>query len=317
MRTIAHRVFHALAVVALLLGGAQLKLSLAQSVTYAPNPATAPSPIAAPNPATAPTSATAPNPIVAPQPTSAQSATAAQNPTPAPSAQAAPASMWLVITEISVKPEMMAEYQNFVKNTTNPALKKAGVKWREVWQNTSDAFGFVLVSQFDKFADFDGPSPLEKALGSQGFAEWTAKAGTLVKSVRRYIVRTRPDLSAMSKPYTTPKLAVVTSFHVAVNRNQDFENYVKNDYLPVMNKAGATYLVSQNIFGGDANEYVALTLRDSFAELDKGPITIQVLGAEGAQTLMQKMPAGTVTHIERSIVRFVPELSIIPAEMPK
>jgi len=198
-------------------------------------------------------------------------------------------------------------------------LKKGGVKWRNVWQSTNyagDAFEFVIVTPFDKFADFDGPSPMEKALGSQGFADWSAKAGSLVKGVHRYIVRTRPDLSVMSKA-SAPKLAVVSSVHVAVGRNQDFENYTKNDFLPVMAKGGATYLVSQTIFGGDANEYVTLTMRDSFAEIDKGPVPIQVLGMEEAQKLFQKLPAGTVTLIERSIVKFVPELSIMPTDMAK
>ena len=80
-----------------------------------------------------------------------------------------------------------------------------------------------------------------------------------------------------------------------------------------MKQAGVTYLVSQTIFGGDGNEYVTLTMRDSFADLDKGPVLIQALGAEAAEKLVQKMPAGTVVHLERSIARFVPDLSIMPA----
>jgi hypothetical protein len=240
----------------------------------------------------------------------------AQTPTTPPPAM--PPSQWLVITQISVKPEMMGEFQNFMKTTTNPALKKGGLKWREVWQSTNyagDAFEFVIVAPFDKFAEFDAPSPLEKALGSQGFADWTAKASSFVKTVQRYIVRTRPDLSVMSKAYA-PKLAVVSSVRVANGRNQEFENYIKNDFAPVYAKAGTTYLVSQTIFGGDANEYVTLTMRDSFTDLDKGPIVTQVLGAEGAQKLFAKLPAGVVTHMDRTIMRLVPELSIMP-EMPK
>jgi hypothetical protein len=109
-----------------------------------------------------------------------------------------------------------------------------------------------------------------------------------------------------------PKMAVVTFVHVAPNRNNDFENYLKNDFVPVMRQAGVNYLVSQTIFGGNGNEYIALTMRDSFADLDKGPVHVQVLGQEGAQKLMQKMPAGAVMNLERSIARFVPELSIMP-----
>ena len=83
----------------------------------------------------------------------------AQNPTPTP--QTAPAPEFLSITVVSVKPEMMMEFQNFMKNTTNPALKKGGLKWREVWQSTGaagDAFEYVLVTPVAKLADFDGPS---------------------------------------------------------------------------------------------------------------------------------------------------------------
>ena len=238
----------------------------------------------------------------------------AQNPTPTP--QAAPTPEFLSITFVSVKPEMMLEFQNFMKNTTNPALKKGGIKWREVWQSTNaagDAFEFVLVTPVAKLADFDGPGALEKGLGPQGLPAWQTKAGSLVNSVRRFIIRTRPDLSFATQRTGAPKLVVVHSVHVAPNRNADYENYLKNDFVPVMKQAGVTYLVSQTIFGGNANEYITLTMRDGFADLDKGPVLIQALGPEAAQKLTLKMPAGTVAHVERSIARFVPELSIMPA----
>ena len=235
--------------------------------------------------------------------------------TPNPASQAAPTPEFLSVTVVSVKPEMISEFQNFMKNTTNPALKKGGLKWREVWQNTSaagDAFEYVLVTPVGKLAEFDGPGALEKGLGAQGLPAWQAKAGSLVNSVRRFIIRTRPDLSFSAQRTGTPKLAVLHFVHIAPNRNNDYENYLKNDFLPVMKQAGVTYLVSQTIFGGNANEYITLTMRDTFAELDKGPVHVQVLGQEGAQKLTQKMPAGAVVHLERSLTRFVTELSITP-----
>jgi hypothetical protein len=216
---------------------------------------------------------------------------------------------------VSVKPEMMVEFQNFMKNTTNPALKKGGLKWREVWQNTNaagDAFEYVIVAPVGKLAEFDEPGALEKGLGAQGVPAWQAKAGSLVNSVRRLIIRTRPDLSFSPQGTGTPKLAVLHFVHIAPNRNNDYENYLKNDFVPVMKQAGVTYLVSQTIFGGNANEYITLTMRDTFAELDKGPVLIQALGQEGAQKLTQKTPAGAVVHLERSLTKFVTELSIIP-----
>lgn len=239
----------------------------------------------------------------------------AQTPTATPTPTGPPPSQFLSITIVSVKPEMIAEFQTYMKETTNPALKKGGLPWRAVWQSTNaagDGFEYVLVVPVEKFAEFDGPLPIEKGLGAQGFAGWQAKAGSLVTSVRRFIVRPRPDLSFEAKRTGPPKLAVVTAVHVAPGRTMDFENYLKNDYVPVMKQAQVSYHVTQTIFGGDANEYVTLTLRESFADLDKGPVINQVLGPEGAQKLVQKLPAGTVTHIERSITRFMPELSLMP-----
>ncbi len=222
---------------------------------------------------------------------------------------------WLALTVVSVKPEMMGEFQNFMKNQTNPALRKAGVKWRDVWQSTpaaGNAFEFVIVMQMEKFAEFDSPNPLEKALGQSGFAAWMAKAGSFVNSVNRSIVRTRPDLSNQGKLTWPPKLAIVTSTVVAPERLQEFENYVKNDLVPVMKQGQATFLVSQVVFGGQGNEYITLLLRENFAEIDKGPVPVQVLGMEGATKLYQKLPAGVITHVERSFSRYVPELSITP-----
>ena len=181
---------------------------------------------------------------------------------------------------VSVKPEMMVEFQNFMKNTTNPALKKGGLKWREVWQTTGaagDAFEYVLVSPVAKLAEFDGPSALEKGLGPQGLRAWQTKAGALVNSVRRFIIRTRPDLSFAGQRTGAPKLAVVHMVHVAPNRTNEYENFLKADFVPVMKQAGVTYLVSQTIFGGNGNEYITLTMRDSFADLDKGPVHVQAL----------------------------------------
>src|SRR5215216_5589059 len=152
--------------------------------------------------------------------------------TASPTPQAAPPPEFLSITVVSVKPEMMVEFQNFMKNTTNPALKKGGLKWREVWQSTGaagDAFEYVLVTPVTKLADFDGPGALEKGLGPQGLPAWQTKAGSLVNSVRRFIIRTRPDLSFAAQRTGAPKLAVVHFVHVAPNRNADYENFLKND----------------------------------------------------------------------------------------
>lgn len=242
------------------------------------------------------------------QTTTANSQTAAQPAVPR---------QLLSVSEVSVKPEMMAEFQRFMTSETNPALRKAGVKWRDVWQRTDAAgspFEFIIVMPVDNFAQFEGGGPLEKALGREGAAAWREKAGRYVTSVRRYLIQTRPDLSHEGKREGPPKLAVVSQISVAPGRGQEWASFTMNDFMPVFRKAGATYLVAQTLFGDDVNEFITLTLRDSFADIDKGPVPVQTLGAEGAMQLNQKLPAGVVTHVKRSFIRYVPELSIMPAQ---
>ena len=233
--------------------------------------------------------------------------------TQAAAPQPAARGSWLSVTVVNVKQDMLADFQNFMKTVTNPALRKGGQRWRDVWQQTAAAgspYEFTIVSPVDNMAQFDGESALEKALGKDGFAAWQAKASSYVTSVHRYVIRTRPDLSYETKMTGPPKMAVVTTLSVAPGRGQDYENWVKNEYLPVVRRSKAVgYWVAETVFGGDANEYVTLTLRDNFADIDKGPIAVQVLGAEGARQLNQKMPAGAIARAERSIIRFVPELS--------
>jgi hypothetical protein len=219
----------------------------------------------------------------------------------------------LALTEISVKPEMMGEFQSFMKDTM-AAMRKGGAKRVEVWQSTPAAgspFDYAIVVHLDNLAAFDSPGFVEKGLGAAGFSEWQAKAGRLVASVKRSILRTRPDMSI--EPAAPPKIAVVTWTTVAAGRGSEYEAWVKNEFLPVVKRgSGASHLVAQTLFGGDANRYVSLTPRDSFTDLDKGPVAVQVLGPEGNRTMMQKVPAGAIAHVERSLIRFVPELSIAP-----
>jgi hypothetical protein len=221
------------------------------------------------------------------------------------------------ITIVSAKPEMTMEFENLVKNELNPALAKAGVKWLDVWQTAGfgNEFDYVFVSPIENYAQFDGQSPLVKALGKEGAAAWYAKASKMVNNVRTMSYIVRDDLSHNTKMTALPKMAVVSRVSVAPGRNAEFENFIKNDYLPPTKQSGiAGYWVSQLQFGGNVNEYLTVTLHENFAELEKGPPPGRVLGRDGLMKLMQKMPNGVVLHQERIFARFNPELSFRPSQ---
>jgi hypothetical protein len=248
----------------------------------------------------------------------AASSTMAQNRTqPRPQTRApAPAQrQWLSVQVVRVKPEMLNEWLDFQRNEVIPALQKGGVKQREVWQTAvfGEAYEYVFVTPIESFAQYDSDSPIIKALGQEGARAFGAKARRFTASSHTYATQTRPDLGYEGKMTGPPKLAVVTSVEIASGRNLEFESFIKNDIVPVLKRAEvAAYSVGQTVFGGNANEYVTLAYYDKFAELDKGPATVKVLGQEGTTRLLQKT-AGIVTRVERIIVRYNAELSF-PAQ---
>ena len=226
---------------------------------------------------------------------------------------------WLSISVVHVKPEMLTEFLDFQKKEAIPTIQKGGVKQRSVWQTAAfgEAFQYVFVTPIDSLAQYDGDSPIQKALGKEGAEAYLAKARKLISSVHTYAVLTRPDLSYEREMKGPPKLAVVTTAQFAPGRRMEYESLIKNEIVPVMKQAGVGgYWVSQGIFGGDGNTYVSLTLYESFAEIGKGSPFMKVLGQEGATKLGQKF-TGIMTHIENHIERYNAELSFPTPAQPQ
>jgi hypothetical protein len=215
----------------------------------------------------------------------------------------------LAVNVVHVKPDMALEWEEFQKKETIPTLQKAGIRQRDAWRTVfGENYEVAFVTPMANLAVRDAPNPMVKALGEEGARAYAAKNRRFIASSRSFVIRTRPDLSyaTSSEP---PRLAVLSSLSIAPGRITDYENHVKTDVLPIQKKAQSLgYLVSQTIFGGDGNEFVTLTLVNSFADLDKGPAAVRVLGAEGAAKLSAKA-SGIVTRSERIVIRYDPELS--------
>lgn len=227
----------------------------------------------------------------------------------------APAQQWSSIAIVRVKPDMVTEWQDLQKNVVNPALKKAGMKERSVFETAvfGESFEYVIITPITSLAQYDEPmSPLRKTLGEDDYRDYVAKSRRCVVSAHTYADLARLDLSYMGKIATMtspPKLAVVNTVSVVPGRTAAFESLVKSDILPVMKKADVIgYFLSQSMFGGDANAYTSVVFFDSFAEIGKGSPMLRVLGPAGAASLFAKFN-GIVAHQERVIARYNPDLS--------
>lgn len=226
---------------------------------------------------------------------------------------------WSSISIVRVKPDMVAEWQDLQKNVVNPALKKAGVKERSVFETAvfGESYEYVVITPITSFAQYDEPmSLLRKTIGEDAYRDYQTKARRCVVSAHTFGELARLDLSYMGKMMTMtgpPKLVVVNSVSVVPGRAAAFESLVKTDILPAVKKADVTgYFVSQTMFGGDAWGYTSVTFVDSFAEIGKGSPILRALGPAGAASLFAKF-AGVVAHQERMIARFNPELSFFAA----
>ena len=235
---------------------------------------------------------------------------------------AAPKRQWYHIQENILKPGVASEYYEFRAKERIPALKKAGYKHQEFWIPAAVGTGGAMytVEVWDDLSAFDQPqNRLTKALGEEGAralgkktSQYFAEGGS-----HAWLALSDPELSWTEQMTTPPKLAIVGRVKVARGRRTDYRNYIKNDYLPIVKKSGARgYQVLSVVYGGDVDEYITLTFFDSFAELEKNdPSQTSVQNRVAGEGTGQKnvlKTVGVIVNLERNIIRFRPDLSILP-----
>jgi len=243
----------------------------------------------------------------------AQTKPAAKPRPAAPSSAQAPVQRQLIALQFLVlKPGMGPEWQEFRKSETLPAARKAGVKEQEVW-NTAvfGEGGYVLVTPIESLAQYDGASPIVRALGQEGARAYAAKAAKFIEKAHTVAIETRPDLSIAPSATSEPKLAVVTTTTVAAGRDDEYESFVKTAVLPAIRKAGPKgYLVSRVVYGGNLNQYTSVVLLDSFADLQRWR---EAFAKQAVTARLAAKSMGIVTSRENGVYRFVPDLSIMSA----
>ncbi len=252
--------------------------------------------------------------MTAAQAPAAKSAPAAQPKAAAAPKPAGPLSMpRMAVTTVRIKPELIDEFTEFQKSETIPALRKAGVPERTAIATAiGESFEMTFLTPLKNFAERDGDNPIVKALGPDGARAYAAKNRHFITEQHSYVNTVRTDLSyqpASSAAAAPGGIAVVSTYSLTAGHIADFEAYIKTDLTPAHKqlKTGG-FIVHQALFGGDGGTFVVATLLPNFAALDKGPAIVRAYGQARADAIQQKL-AGFVTHIERTVVRVVPELS--------
>src|SRR6266487_215028 len=232
-----------------------------------------------------------------------------------PAAVASPQRNWYSVTLNTVKPERVAEWLEIQKSQTIPMQQKGGIKSRETWQSGApfgEGNSYGIVTPIDKFATYDMHPLARRILGDGPGRAYQDKLAAMTVSRRTFAVQDRAELSMPPAASAKIVAAILQDVTVISGHAEQYEAYLKNDVLPVLKKGKVLgTAVSRTVFGGNGNEYHVVTYLESFAEVDKGPAQVQVLGQAAAAALAAK---GTphIANVERTILRYVPDLSYRP-----
>jgi len=206
------------------------------------------------------------------------------------------------VTIVRIKPDMIDAWLDFQAKRTVPALKKAGVVQRDVYQAAYGTLGeFRVITPIEKFADRDNPSPIERALGAAAAKEYNDTLRKMIASSSTLVIQAVPDLRLDPKPDAVYKLLVLSTVHVMPGRATEYLDFLQNEILPIEKKGETKRMfVSRVLLGGDGNEIRVARFAEKFADLDAGPATVRVLGADGARKLGQKT-AGIVASTQTTV----------------
>ena len=226
-------------------------------------------------------------------------------------AQQTPMRVRVQVTQ--VKPDMIQQWQSLMREAL-PALKKAGMAWRHVWQD-GGPFGagstFITVQPVTNFAQFDQPNAVRRGMGDDAYAKYQAKLTPTIVSSRAWIDVYQREASIESGAKAMPPLALVQSWQVLPGKTAEFVELWRTEYRPRYQKAGVRDAwLHTSTYGGHVGQVTIVRSLSKYAELDQTPGLMQRggLSAEAAQKLNARR-AALVSGFEQTVIRHLPELS--------
>lgn len=218
----------------------------------------------------------------------------------------------LEISIVIIRPEKIADYERIQKEEVNPAVKKAGWTARYYFKGgrLNDGYLYGTAVPIGSLAFFD-EKPLEKALGKAAADALATRIAACHISKRVFATRQVPDLCWGQ---TFAPVAVVAHYRLAPTRRPEWLKFMREHFVPAARKSDILgFAVEELVLGGSADDAFTLGFWRNYADLDKGPAPVQVLGREGYEKMMARLPAGLVLEREAHVIEFRPDLSFGPA----
>ena len=226
-----------------------------------------------------------------------------------------------VVNEYTIKHGMMAAFLQWVEKESKPLYVKAGAKEGYFFTNVYDSASRNVVTLVEVHDNFAAIRARNEAFAKNNSKEvldaWNAKVREFVIDQRTYMIEFLPELSWMNpKLKSLPVYWVATERYIQPGHVKDYENYIKNDQLPLEKKADTNgRQLARLRYGGDGNHFFSFGFFNDLTELDPPSTIIQAAGGTEAIAKMQQKLMGVVRRSETRILRLRPECSILPASM--
>lgn len=208
----------------------------------------------------------------------------------------------------TVKADRTADFEAAVKQYNEVLSKKIeGARSRSMFQALTGAHQYMLVRDYDKWADLDA-GPVSKAIAANPeLSMINLRMNSCVESETMVIQDLLPELS-MPRPDGPPQIIRWARSRVRPDKISEFEAILKGEMLPAYQKAGSkSFTVRKVRFGAPTNEYYISTRLNEWADVDANLLS-KSMGQEGYGRMVAKLSAITLQR-EVNLYRFRPDLS--------
>jgi hypothetical protein len=193
------------------------------------------------------------------------------------------------VAVVRLKADMINEWLDLQRTEVVPALKKAGVKERQVWANSvGNGFEYTILTPFEKWALLDGPGPLVRALGDDGAARLNAKLRKCIEVQRTFMTNRVDDLNVAPPGNALVMRTVVR--RIQPGKMQEYQGMYRSDILPGLKKAKADGKLAGSTFavrgaGAQTGEFTTTEYFNKFADLDGPAPLVAAIGQEAVNKI--------------------------------
>ena len=228
---------------------------------------------------------------------------------PAALAQEAANGNWFRVDIIQVIPDRLNDFIDLQLDDLIPAYKRAGVPFRSVWQTAEfgNTYERVFVTPIASMADFDHGGPLAVGLDPDRLARIAEEFRRYLVSRQSFAVRYHPELSVESADVSGRALAQLTTVEIAPGRGGEWETFFRQN-LEQFRRAGVVFGMYQFVYGPGPSKWQIVQNHRSFDELNEPGIITRAFGSD-ASAVLQSDLSSLVTSVERTVLRYDPELS--------